>query len=238
MARWQRKQRRTNAKRRLEPPPPTERPPWPAPQHPSSEPPASTSEPQAVVRKADVVVRLAYTPTQAAQALGVSRSSLYRFLPYLETIETPSGHPLIPVDELERLAAERRQAALAVGRPRRQDASRPFRRESSPASASLAASAGATSRSPPSSTRVECRPRTGVVSGGPRRCAPFSGAVPSLPTNQDGCGPTQLFAAPGTDGVDLIAREVAPAFMTRAPSLGSRRSRCDLDGVLEVDVRT
>lgn len=113
MARWQRKQRRTNAKRRLEPPPPTERPPWPAPQHPSSEPPAATSEPRAVVRKADVVVRLAYTPTQAAQALGVSRSSLYRFLPYLETIETPSGHPLIPVDELERLAAERRQAALA-----------------------------------------------------------------------------------------------------------------------------
>jgi hypothetical protein len=66
-----------------------------------------------VVRKADVVVRLAYTPTQAAQALGVSRSILYRFLPYLETIKTPTGHPLIPVDELERVAAERRRAALA-----------------------------------------------------------------------------------------------------------------------------
>jgi hypothetical protein len=66
-----------------------------------------------VVRKADVVVRLAYSPTQAAQALGVSRSSLYRFLPYLETLKTPSGHPLIPVDELERVTAERRQAALA-----------------------------------------------------------------------------------------------------------------------------
>ena len=113
MARWQRKQRRADTKRRLEPPRPTERPPWPAEQRRSSEPPATTSEPQVVVRKADVVVRLAYTPTQAAQALGVSRSSLYRFLPYLETIETPSGHPLIPVDELERLAAERRQAALA-----------------------------------------------------------------------------------------------------------------------------
>jgi len=113
MARWQRKQRRTDSKRRHEPPRPTERPPWPAEQPRSSEPPASTSKPQVVVRKADVVVRLAYTPTQAAQALGVSRSSLYRFLPYLETIETPTGHPLIPVDELERLAAERRQAALA-----------------------------------------------------------------------------------------------------------------------------
>jgi hypothetical protein len=113
MARWQRKQRRADTKRRLEPPRPTEKPPWPAEQRQSSEPRATTSEPQAVVRKADVVVRLAYTPTQAAQALGVSRSSLYRFLPYLETIETPSGHPLIPVDELERVAAERRQAAPA-----------------------------------------------------------------------------------------------------------------------------
>ena len=113
MARWQRKQRRADTKRRLEPPRPIERPPWPAEPHRSGEPPAITSEPQAVVRKADIVVRLAYTPTQAAQALGVSRSSLYRLLPYLETIQTPSGHPLIPVDELERLAAERRHAALA-----------------------------------------------------------------------------------------------------------------------------
>ena len=108
MARWQRKQRRTDTKRQLEPPPPTDGPLWPAEQRRSSEPSATRSEPQVVVRKADVVVCLAYSPTQAAQALGVSRSSLYRFLPYLETIETPTGHPLIPVDELERLAAERR----------------------------------------------------------------------------------------------------------------------------------
>ena len=113
MARWQRKQRRTDTKRQLEPPPPTDGPLWPAEQRRSSEPSATRSEPQVVVRKADVVVCLAYSPTQAAQALGVSRSSLYRFLPYLETIETPTGHPLIPVDELQRLAAERRQAALA-----------------------------------------------------------------------------------------------------------------------------
>ena len=113
MARWQRKQRRADRTRRLEPPLPAESPPLPAEQRRSSEPLATASKLEAVVRKADVVVRVAYTPTQAAQALGVSRSSLYRFLPYLETIETPSGHPLIPVDELERLAAERRQAALA-----------------------------------------------------------------------------------------------------------------------------
>ena len=72
MARWQRKQRRTAANR-LEPPRPTERPPSPADQRRSSEQPATTSEPHVITRKADVVVRLAYTPTQAAQALGVSR---------------------------------------------------------------------------------------------------------------------------------------------------------------------
>ncbi|MGH7540093.1 MAG: recombinase family protein [Gemmatimonadota bacterium] len=66
-----------------------------------------------VVREADFVVRLAYTRTQAAQALGISRSTLRRLLPYVETIEMPWGGKLIPVDELERLASERRQAALA-----------------------------------------------------------------------------------------------------------------------------
>jgi hypothetical protein len=66
-----------------------------------------------VVGKADFVVRLAYTRTQAAQALGISRSTLRRLLPYLETIEMPWGGKLIPVDELERVAVERRHAALA-----------------------------------------------------------------------------------------------------------------------------
>jgi hypothetical protein len=66
-----------------------------------------------VLRKADFVVRLAYTRTQAAQALGISQSTLRRLLPYLETIEMPWGGKLIPVDELERIACERRQAALA-----------------------------------------------------------------------------------------------------------------------------
>jgi hypothetical protein len=66
-----------------------------------------------VVVKADFVVRLAYTRTQAAQALGISRSTLRRLLPYLETIEMPWGGKLIPVDELERVACERRHAAIA-----------------------------------------------------------------------------------------------------------------------------
>ena len=66
-----------------------------------------------VERETSYVERLAYTRTQAAQALGISRSTLRRLLPYIETIEMPWGAKLIPVDELERLVAERRRAARA-----------------------------------------------------------------------------------------------------------------------------
>jgi hypothetical protein len=49
-------------------------------------------EPREVVRQPEHVVRLAYTRTQAAEALGVGRSTLVsRVLPYVETIEMPGG---------------------------------------------------------------------------------------------------------------------------------------------------
>ena len=80
------------------------------------------------MREATRVERLAYTRSQAAQALGISRSTLLRLLPYIETIELPWGAKLIPVDELERLAAERRRTA----RPRLEPATR-GRRPSIPA---------------------------------------------------------------------------------------------------------
>ena len=52
------------------------------------------------------VERLAYTRTQAAQALGIGRSTFTQpVLPYVETVETPWGTKLIPADELERLLA-------------------------------------------------------------------------------------------------------------------------------------
>lgn len=72
-----------------------------------------------VVREAAYVERLAYTRSQAAQALGISRSTLRRLLPYVETIELPWGGNLIPVDELERLAVERRTARLRLEPARR-----------------------------------------------------------------------------------------------------------------------
>jgi hypothetical protein len=72
-------------------------------------------EQRTVIRPAERVERLAYTRSQAAEALGVSRSTFVRrVLPFLETIEMPWGARLIPVDELERLLAERRRP----GKPR------------------------------------------------------------------------------------------------------------------------
>ena len=85
----------------------------------------TTAEPRTVTRPAPSVERLAYTRSQAAEALGISRSTfIRRVLPYVETIEMPWGARLIPVDELERLLAERRmpgkpRPAQAIrGRPR------------------------------------------------------------------------------------------------------------------------
>jgi hypothetical protein len=81
--------------------------------------------PPTVVREATRVERIAYTRTQAAEALGISRSTFNRrVLPYIETVEMPWGARLIPADELERLLAERRRppressrASRPPGRP-------------------------------------------------------------------------------------------------------------------------
>jgi Recombinase len=65
-----------------------------------------------VLRVATEVDQLAYTRTQAAQALGLSRTTFTRrVLPLLETIEMPWGTRLIPVDELERIVKEHRRPA-------------------------------------------------------------------------------------------------------------------------------
>lgn len=74
--------------------------------------PKPWSSPATVVRHPTQVERLAYTRTQAAEALGVSRSTFSRrVLPLLETIDMPWGTKLVPVDELERFVKERRRPA-------------------------------------------------------------------------------------------------------------------------------
>jgi hypothetical protein len=55
--------------------------------------PAAVEAPsEVVVREAGHVERLAYTRTQAAEALGIGRSTFtQRVLPYIETVQTPWG---------------------------------------------------------------------------------------------------------------------------------------------------
>jgi hypothetical protein len=87
---------------------------------------AAKPAPTEVIRETARVERLAYTRTQAAEALGVSRSTFdRRVLPLIETVEMPWGTRLIPVDELKRLIAERRRRPARAplppakrGRPR------------------------------------------------------------------------------------------------------------------------
>ena len=79
--------------------------------HAPPAPKRSTSPPMPVRRSAQVE-RLAYTRRQAAEALGVSRSTFdRRVLPLLETLDMPWGPQLVPVDELERFVKEQRRPA-------------------------------------------------------------------------------------------------------------------------------
>jgi Recombinase len=76
------------------------------------------------LREAGEVERLAYTRRQAAEALGVSISTIdRRIVPAIHTVKLPWGQRLIPVDELERFLrnhlapARARQARRPAGRP-------------------------------------------------------------------------------------------------------------------------
>lgn len=78
----------------------------------------AAAAPIEVVRETTRVERLAYTRTQAAAALGISRSTFNRrVLPLIETVAMPWGTRLIPVDELQRLLTEQRQPARARAQP-------------------------------------------------------------------------------------------------------------------------
>jgi Recombinase len=76
------------------------------------------------LQEARKVERLAYTRRQAAEALGVSLSTIdRRVVPAIETVKTPWGQRLIPADELRRLLRNHREPAR--GRPARRAAGRP-----------------------------------------------------------------------------------------------------------------
>jgi hypothetical protein len=85
---------------------------------------APPTNPSLGLREAQQIERLAYTRRQAAEALGVSISTIDRYVvPAIESVKTPWGQRLIPVAELERLLRNHREPAR--GRPARRPAGRP-----------------------------------------------------------------------------------------------------------------
>src|SRR5438128_2716693 len=65
--------------------------------------PQSTPAPRVELHEASRVERLTYSRKQAAEALGVSITTIdRRVVPAIDTVKTPWGQRLIPVDELER----------------------------------------------------------------------------------------------------------------------------------------
>jgi hypothetical protein len=66
-------------------------------------PPRTTPVRRLELYEASRVERLAYSRKQAAEALGVSIATIdRRVVPAIDTVKTPWGQRLIPVDELER----------------------------------------------------------------------------------------------------------------------------------------
>jgi hypothetical protein len=71
------------------------------------------------LRETENVKRLAYSRRQAAEALGVSISTIdRRVVPAIGTVKTPWGQRLIPAAELERFLEENTQAGAGRAAPR------------------------------------------------------------------------------------------------------------------------
>jgi hypothetical protein len=71
------------------------------------------------LNETEKVERLAYSRRQAAEALGVSISTIDRsVVPAIGTVKTPWGQRLIPVRELERFLTEHMESARPRAAPR------------------------------------------------------------------------------------------------------------------------
>jgi len=80
--------------------------------------------PTGALREVDEVDRLAYSRRQAAEALGVSVSTIdRRVVPSISTVKTPWGQRLIPVVQLERFMREHLEPARPC--PARRSPGRP-----------------------------------------------------------------------------------------------------------------
>jgi hypothetical protein len=138
------------------------------------------------------VERLAYNRTQAAQALGISRSTFNRrVLPHVDLIEMPWGAKLVPVDELERLLAERRRRRQAHRCQVRRVGRHTSRRTSFAVSTRNTRLGAASARSPPASMPTASQPPTAARAGGHRLYAPFCKPEPPDEAHTDSVSTTR-----------------------------------------------
>lgn len=157
------------------------------------------------LREARRVQRLAYTRRQAAEALGVSVSTIdRRVVPLVETVKTPWGQRLIPADELRRLLRNHREPA--PGSPAHRPAGRPATLPQSVVERipSSTRAASASPRSPADSPTKPSRQRTAAAAGGHQPCERFSSVrvpltstrLPELPWGDAPAAAGRLTPAP------------------------------------------
>lgn len=132
-------------------------------------------------RPATRVERLTYTRRQAAEALGVSLSTIdRRVAPVLDTFFNDQGMRLIPVDELKRYIAEnRRMPERSCGPASAPADARTYRRASLSGFGGSTPMRRASPRSRAGSTLTVSRRRRAVAGGGRRQSATCYHACPT-----------------------------------------------------------
>jgi hypothetical protein len=146
--------------------------------------PAPRSPPvrQVELHEASSVERLAYSRKQAAEALGVSIATIdRRVVPAIETVKTPWGQRLIPVDELKRFLRQHTESGRRPPLTVRPAGHRRSPSQSSTASGWSTRAAEASARSPGHSQPTACRPPTADGAGGPQRCERSCSAISLAP---------------------------------------------------------
>jgi hypothetical protein len=129
--------------------------------------------PPGELQEVDEPDRLAYTRKQAAEALGVSVSTIdRRVVPLLSTVKTPWGQRLIPRPELQRFLREHVEPPREPGERGRAGRPPTLPRGSSSGSVCSTRAGTASPRSLAPSTTTVSRPRTAAGSGGRQRSGP------------------------------------------------------------------
>jgi hypothetical protein len=168
---------------------------------------------------------LAYSRKQAAEALGVSISTIdRRLVPFVHTVKTPWGQRLIPVAELERFLREHLEPPASRLNAARQAGRRRYPGQSLSASASSTRAVTASPKSRAHSTTKMSRPDTAADSGGHRRSEPFSSAPARTPPPRSASEPRNRWT-----GGEVVNRRGSRS----AQALSCQRSSAAASGYIE-----